>query len=239
MATSSVVGAGRYVHLVTKGLNQTYLILDRVLSLIPSTSRIVRYLLVAMVDQVATRLTVIGCGTLGSSIVGGLLTGFGQQYDLNLTGRRPEHVEKLSRTYPQAYATINNKDARIWETNPGQNHVVVIATQPEFTKTVCSEISEALERYQLDVGGHMVVVTLCPGITTAMLATWLPPDVAIMRTMPNTPVFVKQGTTATFAAAETPVHLVQEVERIFHTISPVVERLPRENLLDVAASISG
>jgi pyrroline-5-carboxylate reductase len=162
-----------------------------------------------------------------------------QSYSLVLTHRRPEAAEKLRHDYPKALVTTDNTDAQIWKSSEHQRkrHIVVIGTQPQFTSDVCDDITRAFT----SAGGtqQLVVVTVCPGITISQLESWLPPHMPIVRTMPNTPVAVKQGATALFVNRSTTSEVASEIQSIFQRMSPTVALLPREDLMDIVASVSG
>lgn len=187
----------------------------------------------------SSRLTVIGCGVFGRSIVEGLSKETRENYALALTHRRADAAQQLVTDYPNALVTGDNQDPRIWDaaTQPSDHsgrHVVVIGTQPQFTADVCNDIRRAATSSQ-----ELVVVTLCPGITVAQLESWLPPGTSVMRTMPNTPVAVRQGATALFPNQHSSPAAVAEIQAIFRGMSPVTVVLPCEELLDIVASISG
>ncbi|XHG05675.1 hypothetical protein AWENTII_008893 [Aspergillus wentii] len=192
---------------------------------------------------VQIQLTIIGCGTLGRNIVDGLLRSVSLQptknYRLSLTTRNPQQLSGLQRDYPTALVTADNKDARIWQGSPPSPlHIVVIGTQPQYTASVCRDISEAYMSFHRSP--HVpVVVTVCPGITMSQLAQELPPRAPIVRSMPNTPVAAGQGATALFANQWVDAKSMNQVDHVFRAISPTVEVLDREEMMDVVAAVSG
>ena len=188
-----------------------------------------------------SQLTVIGCGVFGRAIVDGLSSESHehQSYSLSLTHRRKEAAEKLRNDYPEALVTNDNTDTQIWMSpkHQGNRHIVVIGTQPQYTAEACDDITQAFT----SAGGtqQLVVVTVCPGITISQLESWLPPNTPIVRTMPNTPIAVRQGATALFANGSTTSGVASEIQSIFRRMSPAVALLPREDLMDIVASVSG
>ncbi|OJJ79268.1 pyrroline-5-carboxylate reductase family protein, partial [Aspergillus glaucus CBS 516.65] len=147
------------------------------------------------------QLTIIGCSTLGRSIVDGLLLSLSPQpsnYRLSLTTRNPQQLSGLQRDYPSALVTADNQDPRIWQgPDSSQVHIVVIGTQPQYTIAVCRDICEACVSFQLGPRPPVVVI-VCPGITVSRLEQKLPGKTPIVRSMPNTLVAVRQGATAVF-----------------------------------------
>lgn len=188
-----------------------------------------------------SQLTVLGCGVFGRAIIDGLSSEAdeGLSYSIALTHRRKEVVEKLQNDYSTALVTNSNTDGQIWMSPKycGKRHIVIIGTQPQYTADVCHDITKAFTA----AGGsqQLVVVTVCPGITVSQLESWLPTNTPIIRTMPNTPIAVKQGATALFANRSTSSGVSSEVQSIFKRMSPAVALLPREDLMDIVASISG
>lgn len=186
----------------------------------------------------SSQLTVIGCGVFGRLIVNGLSDWARKTYSLALTHRRPDVVQQLSADYPDALVTGDNQDPNIWKPTEGDgHHVVIIATQPEYTQGVCEQIRHAFKAS--GATRKPIVVTLCPGITVAQLESWLPQDTPVVRTMPNTPVSVRQGATALFLNSFTSPDMASEIRAIFQGMSPATVVLPQEDLLDIVASISG
>ncbi|KAI1840729.1 hypothetical protein JX266_013074 [Neoarthrinium moseri] len=189
--------------------------------------------------MISSQLTIVGCGVFGRAIVNGLLSDTSQSYSLSLTHRRPDAAKRLQNDYPNVLITTDNTDVRIWRSpqDLGTKHIVVIATQPRYTGDVCRDIRQAF--LAADRTQQLVVVTVCPGITIKQLESWLPLNTSIVRAMPNTPIAVRQGATGIFPNQCTSSVVASEVQSIFKRMSPVVALLPREDLLDIVASISG
>lgn len=188
----------------------------------------------------SSQLTVIGCGVFGRSIVQGLSAEVRQTYRLALTHRRADAARELAGAFPDALVTCNNQDARIWAPADGpawERHVVLVATQPEYTSTVCDEVRRACKLSP--AACRPLVVTVCPGITVAQLEAWLPAETPVIRTMPNTPVVVRQGATALFPNHATTPAMLAEIRAVFEGMSPTTVVLPDEGMLDIVASISG
>lgn len=198
-------------------------------------------------------LTFIGGGTLACAILDGLSEcdtsepGRATQYSISITTRRQEQVEELSQKYVGAFVTNNNDDERLWvfaKDNVPAAHIVLICTQPQSTSDVCESIRLAHDKLCLASNNLPIVVTMCPGITISKLASWLSlrnhqKPFTVVRTMPNTPVSIRQGATAFFTSGHATEDEVHSIVALFRVFSPCVERLDNENLLDVAAAVSG
>nr|POE90206.1 delta-1-pyrroline-5-carboxylate reductase apf3 [Quercus suber] len=203
-------------------------------------------------------LTFIGGGVLATSIVDGLeeysktAASDMVRYNIRITTRRDENARALQERYPDLLITTNNRDQRLWQRplssdsgdgtynrtgTASSRSIFFICTQPQFTSVVCEDIRSAMKMWSKV--SCPIVVTMCPGITIQQLGTWLKQQLPIVRTMPNTPVSEKQGATAMFANSLVSDHDMQQVINVFRPISPAVCLLPREDLIDVAACVSG
>jgi pyrroline-5-carboxylate reductase len=201
-----------------------------------------------------THLTFIGGGTMACAILDGLaqsaLTalrpGQKSEYSFSITARRHERATQLSERYPGAYVADNNNDEKLWlfaKDDQPAAHIVLICTKPQSTFEVCESIRLAHEKAPSPCN-LPTVVTMCPGITISKLESWLSPQshskrFTVVRTMPNTPVSIRQGATALIASRHATAAEVDHVIALFRVFSPCVETLAEENLLDVVAAVSG
>lgn len=166
------------------------------------------------------------------------------EYSFSITARRPERVAELSDRYRGVYVADSNDDENLWRFAKDDQpavHIVLICTKPHQTFEACESIRRAYEKTPMPLP---TVVTMCPGITISSLESWLSPanhsrPFPIVRTMPNTPVSVRQGATALVASRHATAEEVDRVIALFRIFSPCVETLTDENLLDVAAAVSG
>jgi pyrroline-5-carboxylate reductase len=198
-------------------------------------------------------LTFIGGGTLARAILDGLSkydapkTEHSAMYSVSITARRKESVGQLRQQYPGAYVTDDNEDEKLWKfatANTPTVHIVLICTQPQSTFDVCKSIRLAHEKTLRAFQSLPIVVTMCPGITIPTLESWLTLEnhskpFSVVRTMPNTPVSICQGATALATSRHVKDIEFDNVVKLFRIFSPCVEKLPKEELLDVAAAVSG
>lgn len=186
----------------------------------------------------------IGGGILARCMIDGLLDNRDDSnVVIRVTGRRADHVKDLTARYPSLVVTMGNRTPILWE-DPWQNldktptaHVVLICTQPWATGDVCQDIRYVASQWQMQP--KPIFVTMCSGITIAQLESWLPPGASVVRTMPNTPVAVRQGATAMFANKAVTTQQASIVADLFRAVSPQVSFVKQEAGIDVAASISG
>ncbi|KAJ1714128.1 pyrroline-5-carboxylate reductase [Aspergillus flavus] len=199
--------------------------------------------------QAPIHLTFVGGGHLAQAIISGILSStnpWALKCNIAVTARRAEHVQELQSRYPQLLVTDNNLDKRIWQ-DARRSHrtstqdsttspILFICTRPADVPTVSKQLAPTLE--SLDPSVRPTVVTMCPGITVSQLQDWLPTGTAIVRSMPNTPVEVRQGATGLFASEDATVR-VNHVKTVLEEVSPLVTIVPEESMLDVVAAVSG
>ncbi|KAF4333515.1 pyrroline-5-carboxylate reductase [Fusarium beomiforme] len=191
-----------------------------------------------------TACTFIGGGVLARCMIDGLLdNGNDSKVVIRVTGRRSDHVKELANRYPSLVVSLGNRSPVLWD-EPWQKldktptaHVVLICTQPWATSDVCEDMRYVYSQWPMIP--KPTFVTMCPGITVAQLESWLPEGASVVRTMPNTPVAVRQGATAMFANKFVTSQQASIVADLFCAVSPQVSFVDREDGIDVAASISG
>ena len=131
----------------------------------------------------------IGGGNMARSLIGGLVA---QGRD-PATIRVAEPVQALRDALAADFGIAVFEDgaqaiagARTW----------VFATKPQVLRAVCESLAmQAQARKPL-------VVSIAAGITAAQLERWLGGDVAVVRTMPNTPALLGAGVTGLFATTQ-------------------------------------
>ena len=134
-------------------------------------------------------LAFIGGGNMARSLIGGLVA---QGRD-PATIRVAEPVQALRDALAADFGIAVFEDgaqaiagARTW----------VFATKPQVLRAVCESLAmQAQARKPL-------VVSIAAGITAAQLERWLGGDVAVVRTMPNTPALLGAGVTGLFATTQ-------------------------------------
>jgi pyrroline-5-carboxylate reductase len=176
-----------------------------------------------MLNDNAT-LGVLGCGTVGESIVRGLLRVGGiRPSQVLATTRRQEAAEALQARHGIRTLLDNVAAAR-------EAAAVLVCLKPQHLAAVLdqAEMREALKA--------KLVVSLAAGVRLQQLQSWLP-DSPLIRAMPNTPCLIGEGMTviargrlATDAHAATAVRLFQAVGRCIEL---------EDRHMDVVTSLNG
>ncbi len=185
-----------------------------------------------MLDS-ARSLCVLGCGTMGRAIVGGLLRGAwlgpGQ---LIVTARRREVAAALGETLG-VEASVDNLSACEGA------EVVLVCLKPQ-------RFAEVLDDPQMRAAlSGKLLISIAAGVTLETLAGWLP-DTALIRAMPNTPSLIGEGMTVLSRMAPeqaaNPANLADDTHialatQIFNSVGATLE--VESKLMDAVTSLNG
>ena len=167
-------------------------------------------------------IAVIGAGTIGETVISGLLRSGWSADRLIATERRPERAEELSSRY--GIGIVENEEA------VARADVLAIAVKPQDAVTLMAELGPL-------VPADKLLVSLCAGLPISFFAKWLPQGTAVVRVMTNTPALVDQAMTAIspgpFATEE---HLAL-AEEMFRPLGRTIQ-LP-ESQQDAVTALSG
>jgi len=170
-------------------------------------------------------IAIIGAGNIGRALIGGLL----QNHELDparirATRRNPAMLTMLREQFPGIQTGTDNREA------VREASVVVLATKPQVAQQVIAEIRD-------DVLEDVVIVSVLAGVTTDTLKKALGRDLAIVRTMPNTPMLVDEGATAIAGGRFSTDEHLELVRAMFEAVGRV-EIVP-EYLMDAVTGLSG
>lgn len=125
----------------------------------------------------------IGCGNMGSSMVGGLIkSGFLKSEEIIVSTKTEASSKKLRDEFKVA-TTLDSK------TVAKESGTIILAVKPNMYKSVVEEIKSELTEDKL-------IITIAAGISIENMEEWLGDDLKIIRTMPNTPALVGQAMSA-------------------------------------------
>ncbi len=165
----------------------------------------------------------IGCGNMAKAMIRGLLkSGVCKGEEVVASD-----VSPAARSAAQALGisvTADNRQAA------AQADALVLAVKPQFYQEVIEGLKDSLRAGQL-------VITIAPGKTLAWLQERLGEEIAIVRTMPNTPAMVGEGITAMCPngrVTEEQLALCRSLLESFGKAELVPERL-----MDAVVAVSG
>ncbi len=170
------------------------------------------------------RVAILGAGTIGESLLAGLLSaGWREPKEIVVTGRREERVAELAERYGVA-ATTSNAEAVAGAA------LVVIAVKPQDFDVLLGEIGPLLSEEQ-------TVLSVAAAIPTASIEARLAPRVPVVRAMPNAPATVHEGIAGVCAGAHADDEHLAVAEEVLRHLGAVV-RVP-ERYMDAVTAVSG
>ena len=174
-------------------------------------------------------IAIIGAGSMGGAILQGLVRSSLAASGVTVTNR--------TRAKADALADLDGVTSIALEERPDGNaeaaasaRVVLIGVKPAMVPDLLRELAPHL------VPGT-VVVSLAAGVTIATFESILGPDVAVLRSMPNTPAVVGKAVTGLAAGSGATADDVAVVRTLFETCGTVIE-VP-ESQIDALSTISG
>jgi pyrroline-5-carboxylate reductase len=165
---------------------------------------------------------------MGGAIVQGVVRS-GLATRVTATNRTAAKAEELS--------GLDRVVSLALEQNPAANtdaaaaaDVVLVGVKPAMVPDLLREIAPVLRP-------GSIVISLAAGVTIATFESILGPDVAVLRSMPNTPAVVGRAVTGLAAGTSAGADEVAVARRLFETVGSVVE-VP-ETQIDALSTISG
>lgn len=125
----------------------------------------------------------IGCGNMGSSMVGGLIkSGFLNAEDIIVSTKTEESAQQLKEQF-KITTTLDSKAVA------KESDVIILAVKPFMYKEVIDKIKSELNEDKL-------IITIAAGISIGNMEEWIGENAKIIRSMPNTPALVGQAMSA-------------------------------------------
>lgn len=151
-----------------------------------------------------SHIAVLGCGSLGSSIVAGLLSLGLAPNQITATSRRPERRAELAQQFAIQTSDDNAQTA-------AQADVVLLAAKPLQLAELCRSLSSQQH-------GPRLFISVAAGIEVAQIRQWMGQPVAVVRAMPNTPAALQAAATGLYTDRHTTLGQRELTEQLFSAI---------------------
>jgi len=166
----------------------------------------------------------IGAGNMGSSLINGLIHHGHLANNIWATDASQEKLLPLKNNLGIHITADNNEAAK-------HADVLIFAVKPQVFAEVAAALAPALTRKPL-------IISIAAGIREQSIQHWLGGNMAIVRTMPNTPALVGAGATAMYANNFVSAEQHKLATDIMQAVGIAVW-VNDENLLDVVTALSG
>lgn len=166
---------------------------------------------------------VIGCGNMGSALIGGMLN---RRFIApgRLTAWDPDagRLRRVRRAFHIDSARSNREVARA--------NLILLAVKPQ-------QVEEVLRRIAPHLSHRPLLVSIAAGISTRFIERRIKDSVPVVRVMPNTPALVGSGVSAVAKGRFALARDLRLIKRIFSCVGEVVE-VP-ERWMDAVTAVSG
>lgn len=145
----------------------------------------------------------IGCGNMGSAMIGGIVqSGIIPAENIIVSDVVEESLRRLKDRFG-VNTVLTNKEV------VEDADIVVLAVKPFMYEKVIKEIKH-------NIADNTLIVTIAAGISIGKVREWFGgKDVKIVKTMPNTPALVGEGMSAICPSKAVSEEEVQEILKIF------------------------
>ncbi|WP_431796836.1 pyrroline-5-carboxylate reductase [Microbacterium kunmingense] len=174
-------------------------------------------------------IAVLGAGSMGGAVLRGVAASALATAGLVATNRSRAKADQLA-SVPSvtSLALEDESDANVRAA--AKADIVLVGVKPAMVPDLLREIGPHLRP-------GTIVVSLAAGVTIATFEEILGEDVAVFRSMPNTPALVGKAVTGIAAGSRASEADAAVVRRLFETVGTVIE-LP-ETQIDALSTISG
>lgn len=167
----------------------------------------------------------IGSGNMATSLIGGLVA---DEYDpKQIIASDPDSEKRADLAARFGILTAEDNLAAI-----AQADVVVLAVKPQVLEQICLSLAQSIRQTQ------PLVISIAAGIRESDMQHWLGGNVALVRTMPNTPAMLQAGATVLHAGKGVSESQRDLAESILRAVG-LTRWVNDEKLMDIATALSG
>jgi len=172
-----------------------------------------------------TKLTFIGCGNMGCSLIGGLISN-GHNPD-SINGAEPDQTKSESISKQYGIRVLNENIEAVHDTD-----IVILAIKPQNLLDVVRQISQELIR------SKPLLISIAAGIQISSIQKHLGDNYPVVRVMPNTPALIQTGASALYASPAVENDQKILAEEIMRSVGLAIW-LDKEELMDAVTALSG
>lgn len=174
-------------------------------------------------DLRGKKVAFLGAGKMGGIILQALLkNGLLSTKSTRATVAHPDRAKALAAKLKVRVGTNNVEAAQ-------DSDIIVIGVKPQVVEEVVREIRD-------HVTSKQVIVSVAASVPTAMIEKNLPPDVPVIRAMPNTPCIMGAGMTAICKGKHASVADVALTSHMFEVVGRTV--VVDEKHMDAVTALS-
>tara|TARA_Y100000591_G_scaffold152728_1_gene131427 strand:+ start:3192 stop:4013 length:822 start_codon:yes stop_codon:yes gene_type:complete len=173
--------------------------------------------------QTIKKLTLIGFGRMGKSMVRGWLDGGLSSNAIQIIDPNISSADK--------FITENNLSMNSLEKIDLSQGMIVLAVKPQVLENILSSIKEKVTL-------ESIIISIVAGYPIEDIRSYIGVGPKLIRTMPNTPAAIGKGMTAIFSDSALDQHTRLEAESLFGTIGKYCW-IENEDHMHLITAISG
>jgi pyrroline-5-carboxylate reductase len=173
----------------------------------------------------SSNITFIGGGNMASSLIGGLIADGYESRRITVSDPDRDKLAQLAARFDVNTESDNSKAV-------AQAGIVVLAVKPQILETVARAIADTLAK------NRPLVISIAAGIQEQALRRWLGEQVALVRSMPNTPAMIQSGATVLHAAPGVDAKQRDMAESILRAVG-LTCWVEDESQMDAVTAVSG
>ncbi|MBT8430040.1 MAG: pyrroline-5-carboxylate reductase [Gammaproteobacteria bacterium] len=174
-----------------------------------------------MTDHIAF----IGAGNMAGALIAGLIA----------DGTPPEQLIAADPSVEKCRALGAATGIHTLQDNRGaaaMADIIVLAVKPQILRQVAQELAELVQ------DRRPLVISIAAGVRCDSLQTWLGGDIALVRTMPNTPAMIQSGATVLYATTLVSDTQRGQAESLMRSVG-LTQWVTEEALMDAVTALSG
>lgn len=175
--------------------------------------------------KIPQNIAFIGGGNMAASLIAGLVADGFDPHSILVSDPNGEALANLA-------ARTGIRPAEDNRTAAGTAEVVVLAVKPQVLEQVARDMAEVVRQRQ------PLVISIAAGVREQDLIEWLGGDVALVRSMPNTPAMLQAGATVLHASPRVSGEQRNIAESILRSVG-LTRWVDDEALMDAVTALSG
>ncbi|HEC15872.1 MAG TPA: pyrroline-5-carboxylate reductase [Sedimenticola sp.] len=173
----------------------------------------------------SSTIAFIGGGNMAACLIGGLVA----------DGYDPRHILASDPDSSKLAGLAGHFQIRPAEDNAAaaaEAEVLVLAVKPQAMEEAARSVADIVQQRR------PLVISIAAGIREPDLQTWLGGNVALVRTMPNTPAMIQTGAIVLHASPQVSARQRDQAESIMRAVG-LTQWVDDEDLMDAVTALSG
>lgn len=166
------------------------------------------------------KISIIGCGNIGSAIAKGLVKSNYKPSNIYLTRRKISALEEYSIL---GFNTTNDNIKAVNESD-----IIILTVTPQQLNAAIESIKDAL-----NTNKH-IIVSVVSGVSIKQIKKLINKEIPVVRVMPNTAIAIQESMTC-LCADEKDLQAVQLTEKVFQSVGKTI--MINEELMGAATAL--